>query len=101
MRVNENLIGAMSAVIIILGMVGAANAQAGETRGAQGLESVDKNLNRDPDNRGLENAQKRINDNMAERKAKAAHAKAKNKARHDDKAMHAEKAERPEKVDRR
>jgi hypothetical protein len=98
MRVKENLVGAMSAVII-LGLVGAANAQTGETRGAQGLESVQKNIAKDTDtdkdNHGLTNAQRHIEDNMARKAA----AKDKDKARH-DKAMRAEKAERPDKADR-
>jgi len=99
MRVKENLVGAMSAVIIILGAVGVANAQT-ETKGAQGLESVDKNLNRDPDNRGLTNAQKRIEDNMADRQERKADKAAHVKKDHADKAMRAEKAERADKADR-
>ncbi len=97
MRVKENLVGAMSAVIIILGAVGVANAQTGETKGAQGLESVEKNIakDKDSDNHGLTTARQKIEDNMARKAAKTD----KDKARH-DKAMRAEKAERPEKADR-
>jgi len=101
MRMKANLIGAMSAVVI-LGAASVANAQTGETRGAQGLESVEKNIakDKDSDKHGLTNAQQHIKDNMARKAAKTAHAKDKDKARHDDKAMRAEKAERAEKADR-
>ena len=105
MRIKAKLMGAVSAVI--LGVVGVASAQTSDTKvvpGAQGLESVDKNLNSHP-NDGLENAQKRIEDNMKDREAakadrddKTVHAE--DNGRHHDKAMRAEKVERAEKAER-
>ena len=101
---------AASCAAIVLGAVGIAKADDKTTTnvpGSQGLNSVDKNLARDPDNRGLTNARERIEDNIQDRKDrkadkahKAAHAKDKVRHDRDDKGMRAEKAERPDKANR-
>jgi len=112
MRVRSKLL-ATAAVIAVLGAAAGARADdktAPNVPGEQGLTSVDKNLNKDSDNRGLTNAQRRIEDNIqdrrdrkavkADRDDKTAHDK--DKARHDrdDKGLRGEKIERAEKVER-
>ncbi len=82
MRINRTLLAAASAVM--LATIGVANAQT-NVPGAQALGSVDKNLAKDPDNRGLKNAQNRIERNQ---KRHALH-----KA---EMAEHAEKTDHPE-----
>ncbi len=106
MRVVAKLWTAACAAVLF-GVVG---ANAGDkTPSTQGLDSVDKNLKRDPDNRGLENAQQRIEDNIKDRERrqaaksgrvhKATH-KDEDRARrdHDDKA--ASRPEHPERAGR-
>ena len=69
MRLKRTLFGTVSA-LGMLGAIGAANAQTADPThvpGAQGLTSVEKNLGKDPDNRGLQNAKQRIEDNQADR----------------------------------
>lgn len=86
MRIGRTLLAAAAAVT--LATLGTANAQT-TTPATQGLDSVDKNLKRDPDNRGLKNAQQRIEANQkrfAEHKA--------------DRVQKAERIERPERPDR-
>ncbi len=107
MRVVATLWTAACAAVFF-GVVGVANA-ADKTPSSQGLDGVDKNLTRDPDNRGLENAQQRIEDNIKDRERreaaksgrvhKATH-KDKDKAGrdHDDKA--ASRPEHPERAGR-
>ncbi len=104
MRVVAKLRAAACAAVLF-GVVGVANA-GDKTPSTQGLDSVDKNLKRDPDNRGLENAQQRIEDNIKDRERretaksdrdhKTTH-KNKDRARrdHDDTA-----ASRPERAER-
>jgi len=114
MDFRAKLLAAAGAALIFgaTGAVRADDAPATKVPGSQGLISVDKNVTRDPDNRGLTNAQQRIEDNIQDRKDrkadkadrddKTAHAKDKDKVRHDrdDKGMRAEKADRPAKADR-
>ncbi len=91
MRIGRTLLAAASAVM--LASIGLANAQT-NVPGTQALDSVDKNLARDPDNRGLETAQQRIERNQ---KRHALH-KAE-MAKHEEKAD-IEKVDHMEKVDR-
>lgn len=96
MDFKAKLLAAVSATLIF-GATSAAKADdmpGADGPGSQGLTSVDKNLTRDPDNRGLTNAQQRIEDNIQDRKDRKA-----GKADRDDNTG-AEKAERPEKADR-
>jgi hypothetical protein len=86
MRIDRTLLAAVAAAT--LATLGIANAQT-TMPATQGLDSVDKNLKRDPDNRGLLNAQQHIETNQkrfAEHKA--------------DKAERVEKAERVDRPDR-
>jgi hypothetical protein len=89
MRIGRILLAAAS--VVILTGIGPANAGT-STPGTQGLDSVDKNLAKDPDNRGLENAQDRIERNQARH---AAH-----EAAMADRPERAERVEHVEKVDR-
>ena len=97
MRVNLKLPALCAA--LMLGAIGIAKAADTDTKtpGAQGLESVDKNLNRDSDSHGLTNAQSHIQDNIGDR---AARKKAAHKADRDAKGMRVEKAERMERPGR-
>lgn len=66
----------------------------------QGEKSVNGNLAKDPDNKGLQTAAKHLEANekrIAEKRAEKAE---KHRAERPEKAEHAEKAERPEKVER-
>ena len=108
MRMREKLLAAVSA-LVIFGAVGVANAQAAETKnvpGDQALKSVDRNLAKDPDNRGLQNAQERIERNQDRREmTDKAHKAKKVKADNDhasahEKPEHAAKPERAERPDR-
>jgi hypothetical protein len=90
MRVKLKLLTLCAALMLSgMGIAKAADTDT-KTPGAQGLESVDKNLAQHPDSHGLTNAQTHIQDNMAERKAHKVHHD------RDDKAARAEKANRPE-----
>jgi hypothetical protein len=82
MRIGRTLLAAAS--VAMLASIGMANAQT-KVPGTQALDSVDKNLAKDPDNRGLQTAQSRIERNQ---KRHALH-----KA---EKAEHAEKTDRPD-----
>lgn len=92
MRIGRTLLAAASAVM--LASIGLANAQT-NVPGTQALDSVDKNLAKDPDNRGLETAQQRIERNQ---KRHALHKAA--MAKHEEKVEHLEKVDHMEKVDR-
>lgn len=113
MNIRAKLLATASAFVVMGALASAKADDRTNVPGQQGLDSVDKNIakDKDSDNRGLTNAQQRIDDNMkdrAERKAakadrddKTAHVKDKDKGRHDrDKAMRPERAERAEKADR-
>lgn len=63
----------------------------------QAIKSVDKNLAKDPDNKGLQNAAGRLQANKERHDEKRAERAAK---RQDKKERHAERAERPEKTER-
>jgi hypothetical protein len=96
MRIGRTLLAAASAVM--LAGIGSANAQT-NVPGAKALDSIDKNLAKDPDNRGLANARDRIERNQ---KRHALHKadKAEDKAERAEKAEKMEKVEHVEKVDR-
>lgn len=69
----------------------------------QAIESVDKNLAKDPDNKGLQNAAERLRINQERHKQKRAEQKAKREEHKDDQAekrAEREKAERPERAER-
>ena len=103
MRVKKKLLASACAIAVFgaVGIASAADRPSGNVPGTQGLDSVDKNLNRDSDSRGLTNAQSHIQDNIGDRAArkKAAH-KPVHKAVHkavrnrDAKGVRVEKAER-------
>jgi len=103
MDFKAKLLAAVSATLIF-GATSAAKADdmpGADGPGSQGLTSVDKNLTRDPDNRGLTNAQQRIEDNIQDRKdRKAGKADRDDNTGAEDDNTGAEKAERPEKADR-
>lgn len=61
MRFGRTLLAVAAASL--LATIGIANAET-KTPSAQGLDSVDKNLAKQPDNRGLKNAQTRIEANQ-------------------------------------
>jgi hypothetical protein len=98
MRIGRTVLAAASA--IMLASIGMAHAQT-NVPGAKGLDSVDKNLDKNlaknPDNRGLENAQDRIQRNEQRRALdKAAKTKHAEKAEKVDKVEKVAKADRPE-----
>ncbi len=107
MHVRAKLLAAACAAVLF-GAVGVADADdktPSNAPGTQGLDSVDKNLKRDPNNRGLENAQQRIEDNIKDREQrKAARSdrdhKTKHKARRDHDGKAASRPERPERAGR-
>lgn len=102
MRLKRTLLGTVSAVGI-LAAIGAANAQTADPKnvpGDQGLSSVEKNLAKDPDNRGLQNAKQRIEDNQADRAARKTAKTDRDKVARAEKAERVEKADRPEKPER-
>ena len=95
MRIGRTLLAAAS--VVMLATIGMANAAETNVPGTQALDSVDKNLAKDPDNRGLENAQDRIERNQTRHAAHKAAMKARaEKAERIEKAERVEKAERPE-----
>lgn len=87
-----------AASTIALSAIGSANAQAADDNvpNARALESVDRNLQKDPDNRGLQNAQKRLEANEQRHKLQRADAMADRVERID----RVERVERVERVDR-
>ena len=112
---------------LLLASVAVAHAETTNQPAAQGAASVDKNLSKNPDNKGLQNAAEKTKENEAKNAAKhgdtdkkdadkksdeAKHKKDKDDKKdkdgkkehmekHDhDKAEHHEKAERPAKVER-
>lgn len=103
MSIRAKLLATVSA-LVVMGALGAAKADdKTQPAGTQGLNSVDKNADTHP-NRGLTNAETRIQDNINDRtERKAADRDDKKKKRHDaddktrkDKAEHAAKGDRPE-----
>lgn len=114
MRLKRTLLGTVSAVGI-LGAIGAANAQTADPKnvpGDQALQSIDRNLQKDADKdnaglkstqtrtTGLENAQKRIEDNQADRAARKTAKTDRDKVARAEKAERVDKADRPEKPER-
>ena len=93
MGIKAKLLAAVSAMLL-LGIAGsAAAADTGSKEpGDQGLTSIDKNLRKDPDNRGLENAQDRHERNQLRQETRE-------KADRDHVAR-LERPERPERPDR-
>ena len=86
MIIGKTLLAA--AAVILLGSIGISNAQT-TAPATQGLTSIDKNLAKDPDNRGLENAQDRHERNQLRQETRE-------KADRD----HVARLERPERPDR-
>jgi hypothetical protein len=113
MYVNAKLAAAASAVLLFasIGVARADDTTPAKTPGSQGLSSVSRNAAKDPDNRGLKNAETRIESNIdrrEDRKAAKADRDERKKAkadrddrdRHVDRVEHAERVERPERPDR-
>jgi hypothetical protein len=68
---NANLLFALGSAVFFAGAVHAQTTPGNSKPPlAQAAESVGKNLARDPDNRGLQNASKRIADNIADKQAR-------------------------------
>src|SRR5712691_13482439 len=73
---NANLLIALGSAVFFTGTVHAQTAGGSNSASqpkpplTQAAESVGKNLARDPDNRGLQNASQRIADNIADRQAR-------------------------------
>ncbi|SRR5712691_211862 len=74
---NANLLFALGSAVFFAGTVHAQTTPGNSNSAsqpkpplAQAAESVGKNLVRDPDNRGLQNASQRIADNIADRQAR-------------------------------
>lgn len=98
------------ATALLLASIAVAHAETTNQPVAQGAASVDKNLSKNPDNKGLQNASEQLQDNKAKiaEKRTAADKKsdaAKNKKHKKDKNEHMEKAghekmDRPEKIER-
>jgi hypothetical protein len=93
MRIGRTVLAAASA--IMLASIGMAHAQT-NVPGAKGLDSVDKNLAKNPENSGLENAQDRIQRNEQRRAAKTKHAEKAEKVEKVEKVDKVAKADRPE-----
>jgi len=71
---NANLLIVLGSAVFFAGTVHAQTTPAQPKPPlAQAAQSVAKNLARDPDNRGLQNASKRIADNQARIDARDAH----------------------------
>lgn len=97
------------ATALLLASIAVAHAETTNQPVAQGAASVDKNLSKDPDNKGLQNASEQLQDNKAkvadkrseaDKKADAAKQKKdkKDKKEHMEKAGH-EKMDRPDKME--
>ena len=71
MNIKAKLLATTSAALL-LGMVGVAKAADTDTKepGDQALTSINKNLQKDPDNRGLLTAKQRIERNQARQEAR-------------------------------
>lgn len=83
--------------LLLLSVAGTSHADDPATKQPldQAMESVDKNLARDPDNKGLQNAAERLQTNKERHEKKRAEQKAKRQKHKDDQAE--KRAERPEK----
>lgn len=103
------------ATALLLASISVAHAETGNQPVTQGEASVDKNLSKDKDNKGLQTADKRLEANEAKIAAKRAEADKREDARnrkkkeekHDrmkkgdhDKMERHERMERPEKIER-
>ena len=98
------------ATALLLASIAVAHAETTNQPVAQGAASVDKNLSKTPDNKGLQNASEQLQDNKAKIAEKRTEADkksdaAKNKKHKKDKKEHMEKAGhekmgRPEKIER-
>jgi hypothetical protein len=97
------------ATALLLASITVAHAETTKQPVAQGAASVDKNLSKDPDNKGLQNASEQLQDNKAkvadkrseaDKKADAAKHKKdkKDKKEHVEKAGH-EKMDHPDKME--
>ena len=101
------------AIALLTATISFAHAQTPPAPAAQGDASVDKNLNKKPDNKGLQNADKKVEANeakAAEKRAerredrreerKEARRKDRKEDRHEERMERHEKMERPAKPER-
>jgi hypothetical protein len=94
------------ATIVAALFVGAAYAQTSTSKPSddkapltQGISSVDKNLEKKPDNKGLQNADKRLKANQERMEARRVK-RDNDRAERAERPERAERAERPEKTER-
>lgn len=87
----------VAGALLLLSAAGTSHADDPATKQPldQAMESVDKNLARDPDNKGLQNAAERLQTNKERHEKKRAEQKAKRQKHKDDQAE--KRAERPQK----
>ncbi len=99
------------ATALLLASISVAHAETANQPVSQGAASVNKNLSKDPDNKGLQNASEQLKENEAKVAEKRATAKktsddAKHKRNREEKHEHTEKTnhdtmmERPTKPER-
>jgi hypothetical protein len=90
------------AIALLTASLSAAYAQTPPAPAAQGDASVDKNLSKNPDNKGLQTADKKVEANEAKAAAKRAEAKEERKEAHkrDRREEKHERMERSEKMER-
>lgn len=84
--------------LLLLSVAGTSHADDPATKQPldQAMESVDKNLARDPDNKGLQNAAERLQTNKERHEKKRAEQKAKRQKQKGDQAKkRAERTEKP------
>lgn len=84
--------------LLLLSVAGTSHADDPATKQPldQAMESVDKNLARDPDNKGLQNAAERLQTNKERHEKKRAEQKAKRQKHKDDQAeKRAERSGKP------
>lgn len=102
--------------VVLLAAASVAHAQTAATApklpGDQGATSVNRNLAKDPDNKGLQNAAEQLKENKAKHAAqrtekqedkmekKSERAESREKMERADKIEHPSKVERPEKIER-
>jgi len=93
----------VASVFVLL--FGVANAQSTSDSTStrkpldQGISSVEKNLEKNPDNKGLRNAKERLQENQERFEARKAE-RAERLAQRPDRPERAERAERPERPER-
>ncbi len=96
------------ATALLLASISVAHAETANQPVSQGAASVNKNLTRDPDNKGLQNAAERLQENEAKVAAKRAAAEQKsdeakhkkNREEKHERTMNRDKMERPAKPER-